>query len=188
MSHKSALTINGNNGILKVIKSKVGVSLPFIGSPRDQKEIVIKNFEGVWDTGATGTVITKKVVSELGLKPTGQTEVYTAKGKATTNTYLVNVHLPMNVGIQNVIVTEGDLSSDIDLLIGMDIITLGDFSITHRGGVTKMSFGLPSVESHDYVEKIRAHNEAENIMLEKRRCECGSGKKYKYCCGLKRTN
>ncbi len=71
MSHKHALTINGD-GILPVLQSLAGVSLPFTGDPSLQKDIVIKQFQGIWDTGATGSVITEKVVNELGLKPTGQ--------------------------------------------------------------------------------------------------------------------
>ena len=179
MSHKHALTLNSKGGLLRVLKSTIGVSVPFVGDPAGQKDLSIKSFEGVWDTGATGTVITKKVVDALKLKPTGQTDVYTAKGKSTTNKYLVNIYLPMNVGIQGVNVTEGDLY-EADLLIGMDIISMGDFSITHREGNTKMSFGIPSTESHDYVARIKSSNEA---LESKRKCPCGSGKKYKYCHG-----
>lgn len=180
MSHKQALTIGSTSGILRILKSAVGVSLPFLGDEATQKDIPIKKFEGIWDTGATGTVITKKVVEELDLKPTGQTDVYTAKGKATTNTYLVNIYLPMNVTIQGVTVTEGDLSPDIQLLIGMDIITLGDFSITHKDGNTKMSFGVPPYESIDYVKRI---NDSKPKVGRNDDCPCGSGKKYKKCHG-----
>jgi len=180
MSHQHALTVGSNGGILRVLKSEVGVSFPFLGDLGVQKDIVIKKYKGVWDTGASGTVITKEVVENLGLKPTGQTYVYTAKGKVMTNTYLVNIYLPMNVVIQGVNVTEGDLMPDTNLLIGMDIITMGDFCITHKDGKTKMTFGLPPMESYDYAERINTRNK---IQIEKQLCRCGSGKKYKYCHG-----
>ena len=178
MSHKHAFTIEGT-GILRVLESNVGVSLPFVGDPKLQQNLSIKQFKGVWDTGATGTVVTKKVIDELGLKPTGQTDVYTANGQMTTNTYLVNIHLPMNLNIRSVIVTEGNLRGT-DLLIGMDIITLGDFAITHTNGKTKMTFGFPPIESIDFVKRIKDSQPkpGRNAL-----CPCGSGKKYKHCHG-----
>ncbi len=41
----------------------------------------------------------------------------------------------------------------IDLLIGMDIIGLGDFAVTNLNGVTQFTFRLPSVESIDFVNQ-----------------------------------
>ncbi len=181
MSHKHALTIKSNDGLLRSIESVVGVSFPFVGDPQLQKDVIIKKFDGVWDTGATGTVITKKVINALGLKPTGQTDVHTAKGLFTTNTYLVNVYFPMNVTIQGVNVTEGDLPPSKDLLIGMDIITLGDFTITHPNGKTQMSFGIPPCESVDYVRNI---NSTKPKIGRNDPCPCGSGEKYKRCHGI----
>lgn len=178
MSHGHALTLYGK-GRLNVLISDVGVSIPYIGDSKTQKDLVIKSFKGVWDTGATGTVITKKVVSELNLKPTGQKDVSTANGNMTTNTYLVNIHLPMNVVIEGVVVTEG-LLNNIDLLIGMDIIGLGDFSITNKDGITKMTFGVPSFHSHDYAQVINERNDA---LASKIKCHCGSGKRHIYCHG-----
>src|SRR3989344_4858518 len=106
MSHARALTLKGN-GILRQLKSEVGISLPFTEDPKLQKDLVIKKYEGIWDTGATGTVITKKVVEDLSLKPTGKKEVHTADGSGLKDAYLVNVYLPMGVSVQSVTVTEG---------------------------------------------------------------------------------
>ena len=86
----------------------------------------------------------------------------------------------MNVVVQGVKVTEGNLPEHTDLLIGMDVITIGDFVITNFEGKTKMSFGIPSSHSYDYAETIKDKNEKINS---KRKCNCGSGKKYIYCHG-----
>lgn len=182
MSHKRALTLNSNGGLLRALISDVGVSLPFVGDQTIQSNLKIENFKGIWDTGATGTVVTKKVIDILGLKVTGQTEVYTAQGKYTTNTYLVNIYPPMNYVVQWLTVTEGKLPPHADLLIGMDIITTGDFSITHPNGKTKMSFGCPSCESVDYFERYIRDNPVNKIGRNDK-CSCNSGKKYKNCCG-----
>ncbi len=156
----SALTIRGQNGKLLVLQSEVGICMPFLGDIRDQKDLVIGTFKGIWDTGATGSVITPKVVAHLGLKPTGKKKVNTANGSDIKDTYLVNVALPSNVMVQNVVVTEGNLGDDspIDVLIGMDIITLGDFVITSRNDCTVMSFRIPSLTEIDYVADIRRDN------------------------------
>lgn len=148
-----AFTLKSSIGILRVLISDIGVSIPFLGN--EQTPIV--PFKGIWDTGASGSVITKNVVDQLGLKPTGQTIVNHAQGSGITNTYLVNLALPMNVLVQSVKVTEGQLPNGVDLLIGMDIITLGDFSVTNKDGVTVMSFRMPSLVCHDYVPEAKNH-------------------------------
>jgi uncharacterized protein YecA (UPF0149 family) len=84
-------------------------------------------------------------------------------------------------------VTLGVILDGIDVLIGMDIITLGDFSVTNFQGNTCMSFRVPSLHQIDYVEE--ANNEANIPVLNSAKvgrnalCHCGSGKKYKHCHG-----
>ena len=90
----------------------------------------------------------------------------------------------------DVVVTEcEELSSnkDIGMLIGMDIITTGDFSITNYNEHTTMSFRTPSIQTIDFV---RGMKEGVNVVKDKipgrnDPCPCGSGKKYKHCCGNK---
>jgi preprotein translocase subunit SecA len=71
------------------------------------------------------------------------------------------------------------------MLIGMDIITKGDFSISHFEGKTCFSFRVPSVQEMDFVEEHRKTNSTPIHSLKVSRnspCPCGSGKKYKQCC------
>lgn len=157
---KLALTVGGTGKLASII-CEVGVSVPS-GDPSTHKAQDIKTFQGVWDTGATGSVITRKVADALQLKPTGQTEVHTANGACVKNTYLINIFLPSSVVIPNVRATEGELSG-IDMLIGMDVITIGDFSITNYQGKTTMSFRIPSCEEVDYVPQANEDNEREII-------------------------
>ena len=88
-----------------------------------------KKFRAIWDTGATSTVITPKVVSDLNLKPVTKADAKTAGGSIRADVCLVNLTLPNGVrviGISACVlpVTDGDA------LIGMDIIARGDFAIT----------------------------------------------------------
>lgn len=152
----------------------------------DSKTNDIKWFNAIWDTGATKSAISPQVVRELDLKPTGMTRVFHANGMSDVNTYTVNIMLPNDVNFPSLPVTEAILSGA-DVLIGMDIICRGDFSITSSLGKTKFSFQYPSTHNTDYVEELKqkAHTP---IVKEKEPnrndlCPCGSGKKYKKCCG-----
>lgn len=73
---------------------------------------------------------------------------------APTLTYLVNIALPNKVAFQNLEVTHLQLAGA-DLLIGMDIISRGDFAVTNVGGITTFSYRFPSIQTIDYAEEAR---------------------------------
>ncbi len=54
--------------------------------------------------------------------------------------------------IENVMIASGKLGQGMDILIGMDIITLGDFAITNYNNKTVFSFRFPSSEVIDFVK------------------------------------
>jgi hypothetical protein len=112
----------------------------------------LTEFGALWDTGATGSVISEKAVMSLGLKSTGKAIVYHANGRSNVNTYSINILLPNNVSFRALKVTEGVLEG-IDMLIGMDIISKGDFAVTTSKGRTKFSFQIPSTHDTDYVKE-----------------------------------
>jgi hypothetical protein len=73
-----AFTVKSPGGKFNVLKTEVGVCRGF--KPGSGQHPEVKNFVGIWDTGATGTMISLNVVNALGLIPTGKTNVYTASG------------------------------------------------------------------------------------------------------------
>ena len=109
-------------------------------------------YNAIWDTGATGTVITQKVVDDCALSPTGVVEVQTAAGKTKVNSYLAHVWLPNKIVVSDVEVTFGELGHGVDVLIGMNIIGKGDFAVTNKDEKTVFSFRIPSVEHIDFVK------------------------------------
>jgi uncharacterized protein YecA (UPF0149 family) len=72
------------------------------------------------------------------------------------------------------------------LLIGMDLISLGDFAVTNFAGKTVFSFRVPSVQMIDFVQSGNrgAVPPPSGVSKAGRNdpCPCGSGKKFKKCC------
>lgn len=137
-----------SSGILRKLVTDVFYSVAF--KPEQQiNEIGIKKFSGLWDTGASASVISHEVANELGLIPITQQRVLHAQGEQLANVYKVNIFLPNQIMIPNVKVTEGRIN-----LIGMDIISLGDFALSNRDGKTLFSFQIPSTHYYDFVKQI----------------------------------
>ena len=117
-------------------------------------------YRAVWDTGATNTVIDLKVVSELGLEPIGVTEMHTASNKTEpdlVNLYLIDLELPNRVLVKEVQVICTQIKPDV--LIGMDIIQMGDFNISNANKKTTFSYCMPSCDNPvDLLEKANAIN------------------------------
>lgn len=109
-----------------------------------------KMWTSLWDTGATTSCISKKIVDDLHLIPVGRKNISTANGIAEVKTYFVNIGLPNQLTISNVLVSCADLGNDADILIGMDIIKYGDFAISNLNGKTTFSFRIPSLEERDF--------------------------------------
>ena len=142
----------------------------------------------LWDTGATGSMITTSAVKKLGLLPKGKTRIKGVHSDRIVDTYAIKLILN-NADVQiSMIVAECDeLSSDgsIEMLIGMDVISRGDFAISNFNGDTVMSFRIPSVQKIDFVELQNAKKPFVSPIVQNRndQCSCGSGKKYKHCHG-----
>lgn len=134
--------------ISRTLHTQCGIALPKNPNGAVDTSGVV-NFTGLWDTGATNCSISKNVVAALGLVPTGYAKVSHANGDSRRNTYLISVFLPNGVVFPFLPVIEADLNG-FDVLIGMDIITQGDFSITNHHQKTCMSFRMPSCHEVDY--------------------------------------
>lgn len=186
--HTVAFT-SSYNTLSNVLINKVYISSVVLSSsPRITRPSDAKEYKALWDTGATGSVITRKVVDECRLKPIGRAIVHHAKGTSSTSVYLVSVFLPNNVCFRALRVTEGDLAGDVEVLIGMDIIGRGDFAISNKDGKTVFSFRMPSLERIDFIQRAKDTPKTKPLSPSPKvgrndPCPCGSGKKYKKCCG-----
>lgn len=146
-------------GISNRLESKIGLTPPF--DPKDYPDSIpfpITEKVALWDTGATSSVLTSATVKELKLTPIGTTTLNHAGGSDLSNTYLVNFFLPNHVLVYGVVVSEcKDIAGNFGAIIGMDIITRGDFSITNFENQTCLSFRFPSKKQIDYVAEFQHH-------------------------------
>lgn len=144
-----AFTSTSNGGLLNRLATNVLVEL-------DDKKV---NALALWDTGATNTCISVEVVNNLGLIPTGKMNIKTPSGSSQVNTYLVNIILPNNVRISDIMVCDSEIGNQgIGVLIGMDIINKGDFTVSNFQGKTAFSFRIPSQKKTDYVIEANIQN------------------------------
>lgn len=154
-SKTNSFTLKTTGGKARELVTDCAISLPFTPAtkPGEKIKMVVPPFKtkALWDTGATGCVITSEVARKMGLKPIGKALVHHAKGSSEHNVYLVSLFMPNGIAIPSIKITEcDDTSGMFGFIIGMDIITAGDFSITNMNGVTTFSFRMPSMKEIDY--------------------------------------
>jgi predicted aspartyl protease len=104
--------------------------------------------QGIIDTGAIVSIVSKNIVSELGVSPHSYQFMDTAsEQQVVTPVYHAAIILWEQVKITNLTVGSGTLPTGQEFLIGMDILSLGDLMISHVRNKTSFFFRIPSVES-----------------------------------------
>ncbi len=98
----------------------------------------------------------------MGLAPIGEARVVYGNGVAMTKTYLISLVLPDLLFLPRLQVTGSDTDEGFGVILGMDIICMGDFAITNIGGVTTFSFCTPSLARIDFADRVRGLRESEH--------------------------
>jgi len=96
----------------------------------------------LWDTGATSSAISKRAAEALKLPLLGSTERSSVTGTSDRGLYIANIQLG-DIYVNNLYVHDF-VSEEFDLLVGMDVINLGDIALTGRGEERTFSFIIPS--------------------------------------------
>ena len=120
-----------------------------------------KKYKAIWDTGATHSVITPQVFQELGLFAIDKSIVNGVNSRKEVPVTIIHIGLPNKFLIPNHRVSVCDIAGG-DMLIGMDIIARGDFSICTGDKKTLFSFAMPPFENKidlvDKAEKVNQRN------------------------------
>ena len=136
-------------GIVTALTTPCAVSAswhPSIGGPQP----AAVQYQCLWDTGATISAVTKRVATDLELSIEARVPIQHAGGASTgVPQHYVNLQLPNGLVIIGRAVAQLPLTN-CDVLVGMDIISLGDFAVSNFDGKTTFSFRIPSVKELDF--------------------------------------
>lgn len=111
-----------------------------------------KEFVAVWDTGAVSTAIAQSLVTKLSLRQIGWKTIEGVTGNAMCNTYLIALSLPGGVFVSELEVADCKGNIGCDILIGMDVIGMGDFAVCNKNNKTTFSFRVPSLDVIDFTD------------------------------------
>ncbi len=162
-------------------KERVLISSVWIGNAFEQTKRI--EAHAIWDTGATSSLVTPQIANALQLLPFQKAKVSTPSGSHDADVYQINLYLPNKVIVPNIKVLSG-VPANCDMLIGMDVIGLGDFAVSNYGGKTTFSFRVPSYSEIDFCKDGYLRPLVKDSLPGRNApCPCGSGKKYKKCCG-----
>lgn len=116
-----------------------------------------RRYEAQWDTGAQRTCISQKVVCELPLVQFGCIRLTSPAGEECVPTYKVELRLPNGVHIVNYEVPLARFDDgDVDVLIGLDVITNGEFAVGYDGKRTQFTFRVPAEGLPDFCAQAPA--------------------------------
>lgn len=151
---------------MRQIASQVTLETPDAYPEKRTEEIV-----ALWDTGASGSVISYSIAEKLGLQPSGMEKTCGVGGIRDCEVYDVVLHLNPYFRDIKLKVTSGKLHKDdggperseIGFLIGMDLIGYGDFftGCYRDGGETRTMFSYRAPTAHspvDYLKEIELYN------------------------------
>ena len=134
--------------IVKEIKAPVSIY-----SSRNSIEGKCIKIDALWDTGASISVLSPKLVHELALSPVDNWYVGGIDNEISSDVVIITMILP-----NGMVLTDKRFSvcniPGVEVLIGMDIISMGDFSISNANGKTLFSFVMPPYKNKISYSKL----------------------------------
>ncbi|MBE3128143.1 MAG: hypothetical protein IMZ60_00480 [Actinobacteria bacterium] len=112
-------------------------------------------YSALWDTGASRSLVDKKVVKELDLKPIATTNLKHFSIKKQANIYSVDIIIFNTAGKKEMLVENLKVAEDeylgADLIIGLDlIVNYFDIAITNKDKIINFSIRCPSMQTIDF--------------------------------------
>jgi len=123
-----------------------------------------KKVKALWDTGAMLSAISEEIKEKLGLKHHDRKIINSVNEVKEVDVVKVSIRIPDLKEVNDFPMLVLKLIKDADILIGMDIIQRGDFSISNGGGKTLFTFVQPPFEDKiDLYKKAVAANNHNKI-------------------------
>ena len=99
----------------------------------------------LWDTGSTESLISEKIVKMIEPILKNKSKYVTRDVVIECETYAVSLSLSDEITFRDVLMKKADLSDkNVDIIIGMDIISRGDFEIRNYNNLVEFAFKIPS--------------------------------------------
>jgi hypothetical protein len=111
----------------------------------------------LWDTGATMSAITPEIQNKLKVAPVDKKTIAGIHSIKEVDVVLITIELPNRVIKQTIKAAVCDMASNSEMLIGMDIISLGDFALSNGNDQTLFSFAVPPFK--DKIDFSKRQNE-----------------------------
>ena len=125
--------------------------------------------KALWDTGATLTVIKPELRDRLNLcmvRSGSSAKIAGLGGLFDADYTVLTLRLWKNFEINWCPVYVLDYSVDVDIIIGMDIIGMGDFVVCNTGNKTSFSFVVPPLpEETDFTIKATQFNNSNSLLV-----------------------
>jgi predicted aspartyl protease len=99
--------------------------------------------DALWDTGASISAITPEIMNKLKASPIDKKAIAGVHSTQVVDIILITIELPNSVVKKNIKVAVCNITSNADVIIGMDIISLGDFALSNGNVQTFFSFATP---------------------------------------------
>lgn len=134
-----AILLKHFDGVVNQIETEVGLRSRFDGDGTQYH-----SYDAIWDTGAMSSCLSPKIAEEIGLFPIDTILIRGVGNNATIRrpVYLVDLKVSSGMVIRGVKIIGVEIAGG-DVLIGMDVISRGNFSIFHdKQGDMNMSFTL----------------------------------------------
>jgi predicted aspartyl protease len=163
IEHRAFITVY--EGLTNEINTSVQLE-PLVTSDKSLLGTQIE-IEALWDTGATMTCIKPSLWDRLKLRQSTLVESITMSGiggDVEADGTLVSIWLSPNFAIEFCPVYVVDFPGNEELLIGMDIISMGDFAVCNADGKTSFSFAVPP-----FSDRINLADKADAVNKENKR-------------------
>lgn len=115
--------------------------LPVGISKVEDKMAQCTELRAIWDTGSYISCISNSLVKKLGIQVYKQGKLANSfMGSKKVNSYLVNIYIKRGMVFENIEVLGTDMGGNMDVIIGMDIISKGNFYIQNTDGNTMIQY------------------------------------------------
>jgi predicted aspartyl protease len=136
-------------GLARSLAAEARVCKEYAGNPEESVTI-----RAIWDTGATSTVVSPDVAGKINLVSVDKLGVYGVNSYTEVDVSIISIILPNGIILKNKRITICKLPPTVDMLIGMDIILMGDLFICNADNRTLFSYAIsPLPDKIDLVDR-----------------------------------